>query len=79
MNPAVSLAFLLNGQIKPLKFLILISAQFLGCFFSALIVYMAYYEAIENKVGDLRLVSGVNGTANIFATYPPINVTIVSP
>jgi glycerol uptake facilitator-like aquaporin len=78
LNPAVSLAFLLNGTIKPLKFLVLVSAQLLACFFSALFVYMAYYEAIENKVGGSRLVSGVNGTAGIFATYPPNNVSIVS-
>ena len=78
LNPAVSLAFLLNGQIKFIKFLVLIAAQLLGAFLSALFIFMIYQEALVNKVGSVRDVSGINGTARIWVTYPANDISIVS-
>ena len=37
-----------------------------------------FSDALINVVGDERLITGVNGTAGIFATYPTVGISTVN-
>ena len=50
----------------------------IGAFFSAFTIFIIYYEALNNKVGKSRTVTGTDATAGIWATYPAPKISIVS-
>uniref|UniRef100_A0A7E4UY29 Aquaporin n=1 Tax=Panagrellus redivivus TaxID=6233 RepID=A0A7E4UY29_PANRE len=70
INPAVTIAFLVIQQIKPVKALVYIVAQTLGAFFGAVVTYLVYYNAINAFDGGRHQVIGTKATAGIFASYP---------
>jgi glycerol uptake facilitator-like aquaporin len=70
MNPAVSFAMIILGRIKPLTFFVYLVAQAIGAFFGSLVVYLNYLDALNAFDGGQRQISGLNGTAGIWATYP---------
>jgi MIP family channel proteins len=70
INPAVTLAFLVLGAIKPIKALAYMAAQVLGAFVGAAITYFLYIDAINVFDAGTRRVEGVKATAHIFASYP---------
>uniref|UniRef100_A0A915IM87 Aquaporin-3 n=1 Tax=Romanomermis culicivorax TaxID=13658 RepID=A0A915IM87_ROMCU len=45
-------------------------AQYLGAFLGAAFVYAVYFDAIDRFDGGIRMTTGYNATAGIFATYP---------
>ncbi|XP_034022988.1 aquaporin-7 [Thalassophryne amazonica] len=70
MNGAVSFTMCVFGQL-PWKMLPLyIFSQLLGSFMGAFTIYGVYYEAIHDYSGGILTVTGLKGTAGIFATYP---------
>lgn len=70
LNPAVTLALAVHrrfpwGRVAPY-----ITAQFVGAFVASAVVYVTYHEALAAFDGGLRQVTGPQGTAGIWATYP---------
>lgn len=66
MNPAVSFAMLLTGQMSIFRFFIYSLAQFVGAFLAAFMVFIIYLDAIRNNRDGMYSLE----TAGIFATYP---------
>jgi len=69
-NPALSFLFFILGAIKFRRCIFYIIAQFIGCYLGALMVFIIYFDGISDFDHGRRQVHGVEGTADIFATYP---------
>ncbi|XP_024108025.2 aquaporin-3 [Pongo abelii] len=70
LNPAVTFAMCVLAREPWIKLPIYTLAQTLGAFLGAGIVFGLYYDAIWGFGNNQLFVSGPNGTAGIFATYP---------
>uniref|UniRef100_G1QYY3 Aquaporin-3 n=1 Tax=Nomascus leucogenys TaxID=61853 RepID=G1QYY3_NOMLE len=70
LNPAVTFAMCFLAREPWIKLPIYTLAQTLGAFLGAGIVFGLYYDAIWGFADNQLFVSGPNGTAGIFATYP---------
>ncbi|XP_062984785.1 aquaporin-3-like [Elgaria multicarinata webbii] len=70
LNPAVTFAMCLMAREPWIKLPIYAIAQTIGAFLGAGIVFGLYFDAIWDFAGNQLLVTGPNGTAGIFATYP---------
>ncbi|MBN3296284.1 AQP9 protein, partial [Amia calva] len=78
VNPAVSLAMLVLGKLKLVKFPVYVVAQFLGAFAGAAAVYGLYYDAFMDYTNGILTVTGPNATAQIFASYPGRHLSILN-
>ncbi|MBN3314310.1 AQP10 protein, partial [Atractosteus spatula] len=78
VNPAVSLAMLVLGKLKLVKFPVYVLAQFLGAFAGAAAVYGLYYDAFMDYTNGILIVTGPNATAHIFASYPGRHLSILN-
>ncbi|KAM4809942.1 aquaporin-3 [Rhinophrynus dorsalis] len=78
LNPAVTFALCLTAKEPWIKFPIYTIAQTLGAFLGAGIVYGLYFDAIWFFANDQLYVTGPNGTAGIFATYPTEHLTTMN-
>jgi MIP family channel proteins len=77
LNPAVTLALAVHRGF-PWKHVLPYSiAQIAGAFVAALVVFLTYHEAFANLDNGIRQVTGPEGTAGIFATYPQPFLSIV--
>jgi aquaporin-9 len=70
LNPAVTLALAAMRGFPWAKVPAYIVAQFAGAFVASAVVYLTYSEAFTAFDGGVRQISGPQGTAGIFATYP---------
>lgn len=70
LNPAVTLALAVHRRFPPAKILPYVGAQFCGALLAAALVYVVYREALDAFDGGVRQVSGPQGTAGIWSTYP---------
>ena len=70
MNPAVTIALAVRRGFAWRKVGPYIIAQVLGAFVAAAVVYFTYSEALTAFDGGVRQVTGPQGTAGIWATYP---------
>ena len=70
LNPAVTLALAVHRRFPWARVAPYIAAQFLGAFVASAVVYATYHEALAAFDGGLRQVTGPQGTAGIWATYP---------
>jgi MIP family channel proteins len=70
LNPAVTLALAAHRQFPWRKVLPYAFAQFAGAFLASVLVYVTYHEALAAFDGGVRQVTGAQGTAGIWATYP---------
>jgi MIP family channel proteins len=70
LNPAVTIALAVLRGFPWAKVAPFIIAQVAGAFVGASIVYLTYLEAFTNFDNGMRQVTGPQGTAGIFATYP---------
>ena len=70
LNPAVTVALAVHRGFPWRKVLPYVLAQFAGAFVASLVVYLTYIDAINVFDGGVRQVTGDQGTAGIFATYP---------
>eukprot|EP00064_Thunnus_orientalis_P000682 superscaffoldBa00000038_g683 len=94
VNPAVSLAMVILGKLPVKKFPVYVVAQFLGAFAGSCAVYGLYYEddvcsmsisivcfftdALMDYTNGEFAVTGVNATANIFASYPAKHLSVLN-
>lgn len=70
LNPAVTLALAAHRGFPLAKVGPYIVAQTLAAFVAAAVVYLTYREAFTAFDGGVRQVTGPQGTAGVFATYP---------
>jgi len=70
LNPAVTVALAVHRQFPWRKVVPYSIAQMAGAFTAAAAVFLVYREAFSNFDGGIRQISGAQGTAGIFATYP---------
>ncbi|ERE83281.1 aquaporin-3-like protein [Cricetulus griseus] len=78
LNPAVTFAMCFLAREPWIKLPIYTLAQTLGAFLGAGIVFGLYYDAIWAFANNELIVSGPNGTAGIFATYPSGHLDMVN-
>ncbi|XP_042264595.1 aquaporin-9b isoform X2 [Thunnus albacares] len=78
VNPAVSLAMVILGKLPVKKFPVYVVAQFLGAFAGSCAVYGLYYDALMDYTNGEFAVTGVNATANIFASYPAKHLSVLN-
>ena len=70
LNPAVTLALAVHRGFPWSKVGGYIGAQMAGAFVASSVVYLTYMDALTVFDGGVRQVTGAQGTAGIFATYP---------
>jgi len=70
LNPAMTLALAAHKRFPWSKVGPYVLAQCLGALLASIVVYVTYHEAILAFDGGIRQISGPQGTAGIFATYP---------
>jgi MIP family channel proteins len=70
LNPAVTLALAVRRHFPWSRVGTYVLAQVLGAVVGAAVVYVTYREALTAFDGGLRQITGDQGTAGIFATYP---------
>ena len=70
LNPAVTIALAVHRRLPWSKVAPYVTAQTLGAFLGAVVVFLTYREAFHMFDGGTRLCEGATATAGIFATYP---------
>jgi MIP family channel proteins len=70
LNPAVTLALAVLRGFPWRKLPAFVTAQVAGAFAGAALTFVTYREAFDHFDGGVRQVSGPQGSAGIFATYP---------
>ncbi|XP_053152226.1 aquaporin-3 [Hemicordylus capensis] len=78
LNPAVTFAMCFMAREPWIKLPVYALAQTLGAFLGAGIVFGLYFDAIWAFGGNQLFVTGPNGTAGIFATYPSEHLNSVN-
>ncbi|XP_061281924.1 aquaporin-3 isoform X2 [Bos javanicus] len=78
LNPAVTFAMCFLAREPWIKLPVYTLAQTLGAFLGAGIIFGLYYDAIWAFANNQLIVSGPNGTAGIFATYPSGHLDMVN-
>jgi aquaporin-3 len=70
LNPAVTIALAVLRRFSAGKVIPYVAAQMLGALVAAVLVFVAYRDALAAFDGGVRHVTGELATAGIFATYP---------
>ena len=77
LNPAVTIALAARRGFPWAKVPAYVIAQMIGAFVASALVFATYADAFNAFDGGLRQIDGVQGTANIFATYPKPYLTLM--
>ncbi|XP_038258894.1 aquaporin-7-like [Dermochelys coriacea] len=77
MNASISFTHCVLGNLPWRKLPAYIIGQFLGSFLAASLVFCMYYDALCEYSDGHYIVTGPNGTAGIFATYPAPYMTLL--
>ncbi|KAM3728825.1 Aquaporin-3 [Dirofilaria immitis] len=78
LNPAISFAFYLCGQISAHRFMMYSIAQISGSFVGSLTTFILYYDGIVHFDGGERQTLGPNATIGIFVPWPQEYLSISS-
>lgn len=71
INPAVTIANAVLGNMSWRKVPHYVAAQVTGAFFAAILIHVTYYDALQAFDGGMRIaVSHQDASGHIFATYP---------
>ncbi|XP_076465702.1 aquaporin-9-like [Babylonia areolata] len=76
INPAVSIAMAMLGRLPWYKVPFYYVAQCAGSFAACCCSFLTYWDTLDAFDGGDRQVTGENGTAGIFATYPQHYVSV---
>jgi glycerol uptake facilitator protein len=74
LNPAVSIAMAIGGRMSPARLPTYLTAQFLGAFMAAAVIYLLFADSIarfENMEGIVRGTASSVRTAMIFGEFYP--------
>jgi MIP family channel proteins len=77
LNPAVTLALAVTRGFAWSKVAPYAIAQIAGAFVASALVYLTYRDAFTAFDGGVRQITGEQGTAGIFATYPQPFLTLM--
>ncbi|XP_067386941.1 aquaporin-7-like [Emydura macquarii macquarii] len=77
MNASISFTNCVLGRLPWRKLPAYIIGQFLGSFIAAALMFCMYYDALCEYSGGQFIVTGPNGTAGIFSTYPAPYMTLL--
>uniref|UniRef100_A0A8C3S975 Aquaporin 7 n=1 Tax=Chelydra serpentina TaxID=8475 RepID=A0A8C3S975_CHESE len=77
MNASISFTHCVLGNLPWRKLPAYIIGQFLGSFLASFLVFCMYYDALCEYSEGHYIVTGPNGTAGIFATYPAPYMTLL--
>ncbi|VDK54928.1 unnamed protein product [Anisakis simplex] len=77
LNPAISFAAYLLGNLSFFRFVIYSLVQLLGAFCGAAITFVGHYDDIQNFDSGIRYVVGLNATAGLFTTFPSPHMSVV--
>ncbi|KAH7730071.1 CRE-AQP-8 protein [Aphelenchoides avenae] len=77
LNPAISFAAMVNGDLSAPRFVIYTVAQILGAFVGTAATFIGHLDDINRAGGGAREVYGPNSTAGLFATYPAQHMTVL--
>uniref|UniRef100_A0A8C8REH3 AQP7 protein n=1 Tax=Pelusios castaneus TaxID=367368 RepID=A0A8C8REH3_9SAUR len=77
MNASITFTHCVLGRLPWRKLPVYIIGQFLGSFVAAALMFCMYYDALCEYSGGKFIVTGPNGTAGIFATYPAPYMTLL--
>ncbi|XP_054714217.1 aquaporin-3-like isoform X2 [Uloborus diversus] len=79
LNPAVSVAFATVGKLEWKKVIPFMFAQYAGAFVSSIVLYAVYFESFSHFDGGSREIPPhASATAQIFATFVPDHVGVIS-
>ncbi|XP_064474913.1 aquaporin-7-like isoform X2 [Ornithodoros turicata] len=70
LNPSITIAMATIGKCQWKKVVHYMVAQYLGAFLGAAVLFCTYKNAFDHFDGGLRATTGVNATADVFASYP---------
>ncbi|XP_062984407.1 aquaporin-7-like [Elgaria multicarinata webbii] len=70
MNASITFANCVTGRLPWRKLPAYVIGQFLGSFAASSVVFVLYYEALQDYTGGNLTVTGPTATAGIFSTYP---------
>ncbi|XP_070792112.1 aquaporin-7-like isoform X1 [Pituophis catenifer annectens] len=76
MNASITFANCVVGNLPWRKLPAYVIGQFFGSFAASAIIFVLYYEALQNYTGGNLTVTGSTATAGIFATYPAPYVSL---
>uniref|UniRef100_A0A914H278 Uncharacterized protein n=1 Tax=Globodera rostochiensis TaxID=31243 RepID=A0A914H278_GLORO len=72
LNPAISLAELVNGSISPVRFVSYLLAQLLGAFVGSAVAFLGHFENCQ----QIRMANGSQQFVRLFATYPSSGLSV---
>jgi MIP family channel proteins len=74
VNPAVSFASMLVGKLSVKSFFVYLVGQFFGAFIAAVLVYCAYFDALNGSIYKFHSIE----TAAVFTTFPQPYLSILN-
>ncbi|XP_070592533.1 LOW QUALITY PROTEIN: aquaporin-7-like [Erythrolamprus reginae] len=78
LNASITFANCVVGNLSWRKLPAYVIGQFIGSFAASAVIYLLYYEAIQNFASNHLTTSGPLATAQIFATYPAAYVSLLN-
>ncbi|CCD68565.2 Aquaporin-9 [Caenorhabditis elegans] len=76
LNPAISVAQSILGNLPPWKIIPYAIAQVIGAFLGAAVAYFGHHDDLWKLDGGIRQVTGGQATAGLFTTFPPDHMSV---
>ncbi|CAO4385342.1 unnamed protein product [Caenorhabditis nigoni] len=76
LNPAISIAQSILGNLPPWKIIPYAIAQVIGAFLGAAVAYFGHHDDLWKLDGGIRQVTGGQATAGLFTTFPSDHMSV---